>query len=164
MHQQNARVKAPFPRLTYYCNHLKITLERRMVKAKLTCRATRQGLVGSTFMSSGTGTGMDNSIAKNQEQEGNKNISKIREHTNSFPNFRNGKDWKKLISSVWVFSPWYVRIHAFLKILWWPNFEILVILEIYPAKTNLPNRTTKKNILTQIFPTKYIQPNLHSQT
>ena len=93
MHQQNARVKAPFPRLTYYCNHLKITLERRMVKAKLTCRATRQGLVGSTFMSSGTGTGMDNSIAKNQEQEGNKKHFQNSRTYKFIPEFQ---EWKRL--------------------------------------------------------------------
>ena len=47
----------------------------------------RQGWAGMTFGSSGTGTGMDNSIPEVREREGN--------WKNPFPQFGNGKGMKK---------------------------------------------------------------------
>ena len=51
------------------------------------CPSWYQGWAGMTFGSSGTGTGMDNSIPKVREREGN--------WKNPFPQFGNGKGMKK---------------------------------------------------------------------
>ena len=51
-----------------------------------------QGWAGMTFGSSGTGTGMDNSIPEVQEREGN--------WKNPFPQFGNGKGMKKNIPKI----------------------------------------------------------------
>ena len=75
-----------FPLLRFYLG-ISFPLNDRVLFQNEIKRRAIQGWAGMTFGSSGTGTGMDNSIPEVREREGN--------WKNPFPQFGNGKGMKK---------------------------------------------------------------------